>query len=191
MTNTDTKPNLPTCRCLSHVAYRVTAEDLPETDPDTFVEFDVHESCGTVVSKGKQFAPGHDAKLKSVLIAAFRAGEDFAYLEGGLLIHSDPMAMAQDRDWGKFLTPAKPRKVRKIHPGQKAADKRRASQGQAQPDSDQPVHGFRPCQVKVGRWWKDGNVMAFPAEGKITVSYTDGKGEARSITVDADKVKEG
>jgi len=186
-TDTSTQPNLPTCRCLSHVAYRITAEDIPESDPETFEEYDVHESCGTVVNKGKQFAPGHDAKLKSVLIAAFRAQMDFSYLDGGMLIHSDPMAMAQDRDWGKFLTPAKPRKVRKAAKGKAA----KASQGQAEPDSDQPVRGFRPCQVKVGRWWKDGNVMAFPAEGKVTVSYIDAKGNSRSITVDTDKVKEG
>lgn len=181
---------LPTCQCRSVVDYIVTAADIPEANPDEFVDYPVHVSCGTNVSKGKQFAPGHDAKYKSVLIKAFRAGGDFAWRDGSMLHHADPMALAKERGWERFLTPAKARKARSSLKG-KGSKAAKAAQGQAEPDSDQPVAGFRPCQVKVGRWWKDGNVSAIHADGTVTVVYSDSKGDQKTITVDADKVKAG
>jgi len=183
--------SLPTCQChANEVAYTVTGDDFPEftdAERESFIDYPVYAECTANVNKGRTFAPGHDAKLKSVLIKAFRGGYDYSHLEGSMKIDVDPVTVADDRGWGHFLTAAPQRKSRKGTKGQGA----KAPQGQAQPDSDQPVQGFRPCQVKVGRWWKDGIVVAYPAEGQITVTYKDSKSEPKTITVEADKVKEG
>jgi hypothetical protein len=186
---------LPTCQChASQVAYTVTAADLPELTPaeaEAFIDYPVYAECTANVNKGRTFAPGHDAKLKSALIKAFRAGTDFSYLDGSLLVHADPVAVADDRGWGHFMTAAPKRKSRKGSLQGKGSAAAKAAHGQAESDSDQPVVGFRPCQVKVGRWWKDGQVVAYPSDGQVTVTYKDSKGEPKTITVDTDKVKEG
>jgi hypothetical protein len=43
-----------------------------------------------------RFVPGHDAKLKSVLLAAFRDGS----------LSADQMELVAELGWEKFLTPA-------------------------------------------------------------------------------------
>ena len=72
----------PTCKCYSKIAYRVTAEDIPEADPETFKEYDVYESCGLQVSTPKrEFRPGHDR------LGQFQASLDCIYrIEQRLLV---------------------------------------------------------------------------------------------------------
>lgn len=58
----------------------------------------VHTSCGRLV-KGK-FAPGHDAKLKGMLIRAAVAGEQFKTQDkGGKVVSHDPKAFAKELGW--------------------------------------------------------------------------------------------
>lgn len=61
----------------------------------------VHTSCGRLV-KGK-FAPGHDAKLKGMLIRAAVAGEKFVTKDGTKTTTNDPMAFATELGWGKLI----------------------------------------------------------------------------------------
>ncbi len=93
------------CQCYSALQYTLGAEDGYD------VETPVYGACGATTAK--TFAQGHDAKLKSVLISLNRAGLPYMVVQGGLLIDKDPMAEAMQRGWDMFLTPAKPRKVRK------------------------------------------------------------------------------
>lgn len=61
----------------------------------------VHTSCGRLV-KGK-FAPGHDAKLKGMLIRAAAAGEQFKTKDGTKVTNRDPLAFAKELGWGALI----------------------------------------------------------------------------------------
>lgn len=184
---------LPMCQCRSVVAYRVTAADIPESDPETFVEYDVYESCGAQVSSAKrEFRPGHDAKYKSVLQKAYRESEgDFAYMDGGLLIHANAMALAAERGWEKFMTATPKRKSRAkaktdlVVPGP-------ATGAVNQAPEPVEVQGFRPARVKVGRWWKDGSIVAETDEA-VVVEFTDRKGHTQQVEIErtSDKLEIG
>lgn len=190
MTDTDTKTEDPQeaaekvgqpCRCFSIV---------DEVTDDDGATFEVRHTCGELVYGKREFKPGHDAKLKSGLIKAFRDGVDFTYQDGGMLVHADPVEMAKDRGWEKFLTPAKPRKSRA-----KAKDKAEKveTNGAERADDDAPasVEGFQPASFKIGRWTKDGVVVSHNDDGTITVSYLDKKSKRQTATLDADKVELG
>lgn len=186
----------PTCKCYSKIAYRVTAEDIPEADPETFKEYDVYESCGLQVSTPKrEFRPGHDAKFKSVLIKAFRNGGDFAFVDGGMLVHSDAMNEASKRGWEKFMTAAPAKKAKKAKAtlsevADAAAD---LIEKMAQVDVDsitdptveeKPV-GFHPVQVRDRGTWYDGSVVS-RKDGNVTVAFTNRKGDRKETTVSED-----
>jgi hypothetical protein len=182
--------SLPLCNCRSRVAYRVTAADIPESDAETFEEYDVYESCGMQVSSAKrEFRPGHDAKLKSVLIKLYRTGQGFAFLDGGRLIHSDPMNEAKKRGWGHFMTEAPKRKSRA-----KTKTVEGGVEVETVPAVEEPA-GFQPARVKVGRWWKDGVVVerhSHPDAGeadRVTVEYRTSKGAPARITLPANSKK--
>lgn len=71
--------------------------------------------CGRTC--GKMFAQGHDAKLKSELLKAYRAKVDVALLEGSMLVSTDARTHAEKLGWLRYLTDAPARKpsVRKPH----------------------------------------------------------------------------
>lgn len=186
----------PLCKCYS-VPVRVTAADLPEVDPDTFEEFDIYESCGLQVSTPKrEFRPGHDAKLKSVLIRLNRENREFTYREGGVNISTPPMQVARERGWEHFMTPVKPKKVRKVKDADKpnepveSTDPREVfsgDRGELDPETLEPTEeepaGFYPVQVRVRGTWYDGSVVS-RTNGKTHVAYEDRKGNPREVTVE-------
>lgn len=181
--STTNESPLPLCDCRSHVAYRVTMADIPEATEETWGgDYDVYESCGLRVSSAKRrFRPGHDAKLKSVLQKAYRNGDDFAWVEGGMVIHSSATNEAAKLDWSHFLTEAPKRKSRA-----KAKKEAEVTLPQAE-----EVQGFRPARVKVGRWWKDG-VIVLQDETGVTVEYQTRKGSERvALPLDSDKLEIG
>lgn len=96
-------PSLNLCGCFSEVAYTLdgTEDDANNLGP-------VYKTCGRQVAG--EFAQGHDAKLKSVLQKAYTKADggdgEFRMLDGGLLISADPMEIAKQRGWERFLTKA-------------------------------------------------------------------------------------
>jgi hypothetical protein len=158
------------CECRAIFAYTVTKGDTPEnlTDGDDPAEIvsHVYQSCGSDTTR--TFAPGHDAKLKSALIIAHRAGMDYSWTDDGFLNHVDPLAKAIELGWAHFLTdaPAKPARKRSAKP--KAAKVTKP--------------GFHPVRVKIGRWTYDAAVEAEDVN-EVTVSYRDGKGNLKTATV--------
>lgn len=146
-------------------------------------KLEAYVSCGEQVPAKRTFVPGHDAKLKSVLLKAFREGEAFTYVSGGLRVEADPLELAKERGWEKFMTP-KPVKKSKAK-----ADKDEPAVP-AEP-ADVKLEGFHPATFKVGRWDKEGSVVSENADGTLTVSYKDGKGNEQTLTLPADKVQRG
>lgn len=93
------KPEHP-CQCNTEHLYFQDADDENGEIP-------VYGPCGRTTRR--QFAIGHDAKLKSVLIKLNRAGHPYLVVQGGVLTDKDPRQVAADRGWERFLTPAKPK----------------------------------------------------------------------------------
>lgn len=165
---TKTKTEMP-CQCRAIFAYNITLGDTPETlregdDPAEIVSI-VHQSCGELTAR--TFAPGHDAKLKGVLLRAARSGMDYSYVEGGLLVHADPRTELEVRGWSHLLVDLKPRAKRERKPkAEKAAD-----------EATPAPAGFHPVRVKVGRWVYDGQILQTLAGGDVEVEWTTAKGE--------------
>lgn len=110
------------CTCLTTPAYVLDAEDGYEV-PET-----VYGPCGRTTTR--EFAPGHDAKLKSLLQALYVAGSEYHRLEGGLLVSGDPFSVAVSRDWDRFLHSARDiatRKARKSEEAKQAREAKRAA----------------------------------------------------------------
>lgn len=123
-------------------------------DPGTTV-WTYKTGCGKLCTG--EFAQGHDAKYKSELIKAYRAGVDMDVSDAKGIMHTTTAThLANARGWGHFLTTAKPKKakVAKLVPG----------------DS---------CVVKIGRWVKKGVVDAVVGD-QFIVEYEAG-GELRSV----------
>src|SRR5688572_1368944 len=68
----------------------------------------VYGPCGSETRR--DFAPGHDARLKGVLIKLHVAGQD--YLVKGQAARK-PMDVARERQWGGYLTAAAERETRR------------------------------------------------------------------------------
>lgn len=163
------RKSVPTpCVCNTKVEYMVTADDFPEMEGeerDNFVDYPVYGPCGAT-TKGGNFAPGHDAKLKGLLIRLNRQGADYNYLEGALLIGSDPMVHASQYGWGRFLTYQPKRRVRKA----------RTTEGGEPQRSEFP----KAVEVKIGRWTYKAQQLS---DGRVI--YQDKKGN----TLEADPSK--
>ena len=105
-TKPEKAPKVPTpCQCFSQVEYTLDEEDGYD------VPQPVYGPCGEETTR--EFRQGHDAKLKSVLIALNRAGMEYHRVDGGLLMSDTPLGVAQARGWERFMTPAKPKAERK------------------------------------------------------------------------------
>lgn len=95
-------PKTPTpCQCF--------AQPFGEPDDD---ETPMFTYCGADTMG--TFAPGHDAKLKGVLIRAFLNGQSYDVRNDGHLTSYDPMTVAKERHWEAFLNEAKVREERKV-----------------------------------------------------------------------------
>lgn len=159
---------LPKCQCLSR--FEMVTEPNDDPTDDTVSEIKVWSSCGSTVPKRKRFKPGHDAKLKSVLIKLFRDGEDLHYYDGGMMVSVDPLIKAQELGWGHFMTP-KPKKGKgKDKEPVFAGDRGEVDAETLEAGEPTPTVGFAPIQVKVGRWWKDGRLVE-ETDATLTIEY--------------------
>lgn len=75
------------------------------------LEDGIYSECDTPC--GNIFAQGHDAKLKSVLIRCHLAGIDYMVRAGGAVTSAEPMEVARQRGWAKFLLKAEESRQRK------------------------------------------------------------------------------
>ena len=57
------------------------------------------DGCGEPVAKGRRFRQGHDAKLKSVLLRAHRAGDPIRVVADGQRTTSTAKALLEERGW--------------------------------------------------------------------------------------------
>lgn len=166
--NASAKP----CQCLTVPAYTLGPDDTPEAaEGEGWPEgTQVYGPCDSTTSN--LFAPGHDAKLKSLLIRLNREGQEYHRLEGGLLVSGDARQVAANLGWERFLTPAPTPKARKATPPKEVA-KPKARKVPREVMSPVLPKGT----VKVGRirYGCVVDVEASDAEA-LCVIYTDSKG---------------
>lgn len=173
---TKTETALRNCECAKYVA--VTGEITDEHGE--FVDT-IEISTGCTRTTKNDFAQGHDAKLKSFLIAAGVAGYEVAYIEGGVRIGSDAMGIATRYGFAHMVADGIAKGVAKRQAAQERADRKHEAQAarqakkapKAKPVSlvreaprvsreTAPVAEPLPVPVlakaKVGRWTYEGTV---------------------------------
>lgn len=101
-----------------------------DQDPAEYMEF-IGTGCRKNVAGKALFAPGHDAKLKSLLILALKEGNEVVHRAGGILTWTDPVSAASRFGFGHMV--------------QAAADRLAAKATEKAPTVIQGT-------VKVGRW---------------------------------------
>lgn len=77
------------------------------------------EGCGEEVNKGRKFKQGHDARLRSVLYKAQRAGEDVS-------VNGKKMSADAAIELFEFPAPAPKKPRKKAEPKEKADTKAKA-----------------------------------------------------------------
>lgn len=151
-----------TCGCLP---------DYRNSTDDDGTETRVWLPCDSQIPAKRRFRSGHDAKLKSALIWAYRNGGTIHYsTEEGETLQRDAMEWAKELGWGHFMTLPK------------------ASKPKADKDDEVPeattVEGFRPVRVRNRGRWYDGNLVSL-TDTEATVSY-EVKGETQQATLPLD-----
>lgn len=154
-------------------------------------------SCGGEVPNKREFRPGHDAKLKSTLIKAYRSGGTLIVRDGGMRTEASAQEMAKERGWERFLTDAPARKPRKTKATAEGNGEVFAGdRGELDPESlREPVGASQPARVKVRGAWKDGFVTRIVAgetassPQAITVTYQNAKRKNVEVTLPSDSDK--
>lgn len=177
----ETKTNKPKvskefhlCRCFAvetGETYEQIVDNNTGATEDTGVP--IYGACSA--NTRREFAPGHDAKLKGALIKAYRNGTEYHYTDGGMLISCDPIEEARKRGWSHFL----------VAPSGKVASR----VTEAKPVSTATKGHRIPSSVKVGRWTHGVTKVVASAGDTWTVQYKTAKGETKEITVNESKLE--
>jgi hypothetical protein len=171
---------MKTCECL------ILTGDVDEGAPVT-------KPCTEQVPDKRAFKPGHDAKLKSVLLKAFRAGDQLVILDGDSRIEIAASKLAADRGWSKFMKPAPERRPRKA---KAETEVFAGDRGELDPETLEPVGMSQLARVKIRNGtWKDGVVTKVePGETAsapqlYTVTYQNASKKAVTVRLPGDSDK--
>lgn len=115
------------CECAKYRA--VTGEQLNEHGE--FVDT-IEIGTGCTRTTKNDFAQGHDAKLKSALIAWGVAGYEVAWVEGGMRIGSDAMGVAGRYGFAHMVADGIAKGVAKRQAAQDRADRKHEAQAARQ-----------------------------------------------------------
>ncbi|MFJ5280339.1 hypothetical protein [Streptomyces parvulus] len=162
----DTADELHPCECSKYDA--VFPDELTEENLASG-SYQVFETGCTATTK-RQFAPGHDAKLKSALIKWGALGLDIRRTEGGVATSASADKHAARYAFAHMVTAGVKRAEAKAIERRRKAEERAAKK--AAPKAKAP----KKVTAKVGRWERTGTV-----EGD-TFTYTDAKGATKTTT---------
>lgn len=168
-TKTDKTKNR--CQCLAHFdgeTYEEIVDNATGETEDTGVP--VYKSCGATTDR--IYAPGHDAKLKGALIKRYLADEPFIQLDGGMLIHGDPMEVARQLGWDHFLVAAYARRADKAEAKRERAAAKIAAR-----------QAVQAGQVKIGRWTYDIVKILGEFTDEVEVEYRTKQGDLKTAMV--------
>lgn len=179
-------PKEPKAKKAPDVLCQCYSEPVPGK-PNTY------QSCGRL--SRSRFAPGHDAKLKGLLIKAARDGDGTLTLQeaDGTSNKVDVAKYADGLGWAKYIDRALEIKAERAEKAAakaadkaaSAADRERKSQlikdRAAAKKADAKPGGNPQMQVKLGRWMKDCKVVGRDGD-QLVVEYEQG-GETKQATV--------
>ena len=159
---------LTACECQRY-EIEVWTGQVPEgADPGEYVDY---IGTGCTQTTRRTFAPGHDARLKSLLIRAGAAGHAVRRDDGGLVSTGTAVQMADHYGFGHQVAAGIGRAQAKAaaKADKKAQPTRRAERAAA-------ARPLMPLvRIKVGRWEYDARLN--PADN--SAEYTSANGETR------------
>ncbi|MFF9862117.1 hypothetical protein [Streptomyces tendae] len=154
-----TADELHPCEC---AAYDALTADLTDADLETG-DYEVF-TTGCAATTKRQFAPGHDAKLKSFLIKQGAAGRDIRRNEGGVATSASAEQHAARYAFGHMVAAG----VKRAE--EKAAEKVRKAEERAARTAAPKAKAPKKVTAKVGRATftgrMDGEHFVYAVKGK-------------------------
>ena len=188
-----TESKLHACAC-SKYEIEIWTGEVPEgADPNEYVKY-ISTDCDAQTTR--VFAPGHDAKLKSLLIQAGAGGDGVRTEEGGMASTAEAMHWAEFYGFGHMVRNGIVRETerRAARNAKKAAKAAKPGRGKsakaltaqkAELAGPAPVAAPKvvPVDIKIGRWTYAATV---DADGVAT--YADKKGIAKTAAAGTYKI---
>ncbi|MFJ9817919.1 hypothetical protein ACIRU3_22185 [Streptomyces sp. NPDC101151] len=154
-----TADELHPCEC---AAYDALPADLTDADLESG-DYEVFDTGCTATTK-RQFAPGHDAKLKSFLIKHGAAGHDIRRNEGGVATSASAEQHAARYAFGHMVAAG----VKRAE--EKAVEKARKAEERAARKAAPKAKAPKKVTAKVGRatftGHMDGDHFVYEVKGK-------------------------
>ncbi|MCX4612122.1 hypothetical protein [Streptomyces mirabilis] len=180
--NTTAEKKTP-CEC-SRYSVLVNVREADNGD----LTWDEELTTGCEAGARKQFAQGHDAKLKSFLIRAGAAGHEVCRDDGGVVVSGDAATHAQQYTFGHMVAAGIERaeakaakKAERLAAKEKAhkealtryaARQTRKIQAKLAKQAAEP----KTVKAKVGRWMYEGTT----SQGGSLFTYRDAKGNEKT-----------
>lgn len=166
------KGNTP-CACQR---YDILVDVREGEDGDLIWDAEYNTSC--VEDTTRTFAPGHDAKLKSLAIKAGVLGVELRRDDGGVIVSGDPVTMVREYGFDHMVADGIKKHAERVAlKAEKAAAK---ATKRATPEADgalpkrSVVKKPKIVKAKVGRWVYEGTVAI---DGAFL--YVDKKGDGK------------
>lgn len=163
-------------RCACH-AFEIESwkGDVPEDgDPNDYV---IYEGTDCTQMTYRTYAPGHDAKLKSLLIKAGAAGLEVVRHDGGVNSHASAEKFAQHLGFGhQVLAGIARAKAKAAERAEKKAAKAAKKAEPKAPRSQAQQVAPAKIKIKIGRHFYDAVISPETKEA----AYVTAKGEAKT-----------
>lgn len=162
------------CSQVSLIAYDATGN----------AESAEHITTGCDETTKRTFAPGHDARLKGLLIRGAIEGHEAAFSDGGMLTSMDPIALAESFGFGwqvkqglqNGLAKAEAKAARQAAKAAKVPAQKKPKAKKAKAVT--PAVTVVDADAKIGRWVKQGTFCEATGE----FSYVDASGNRINTT---------
>lgn len=162
------------CECQRYEIENWTGEVPEGADPGDYL---VTTGTGCTQTTTRVFAPGHDAKLKSLLIKAGAEGANVRCDLGGMVSVANAATFAAKYDFGHMVLDGIARAEQKLA----AKLDKKAARAAAKPARVTKVRASKKAKpttvtIKVGRWEYEATIDETTNEA----AFTSANGEARS-----------
>lgn len=176
-TATEEQSTYTRCACHAFEIQTWTGEVPEGADPGDYAQY---EGTGCTQMTHRTFAPGHDAKLKSLLIKAGAAGAEVVRVEGGMNVYSSAEQVADHFGFGhQVLSGIQRAKAKAAERAEKKAAKKASKAAAKAPRTQKQQKAEKAAQtvqIKIGRWTYDATI-----DPKTNAAaFTSANGEAKT-----------
>lgn len=171
-TATEEQSEYTRCACHAFEIESWKGDVPPDGDPGDYVKY---EGTGCTQMTHRTYAPGHDAKLKSLLIKAGSAGLEVVFHGGGVNSHASAEKFAESLGFGhQVLAGIERAKAKQAE--KKAAKKSAKPTAKAPRSQKQQKAASSPVKIKIGRHFYDAVISPVTKDA----AYVTAKGEAKT-----------